>query len=161
MTLANNASSPLPANALPLLSGKPNQSIGKKGRLVVIPTNCVGCKTCELACSFVHSSAGLLGRSRIRVHPAGKDRWIQVTCLQCLEAACAKACPSEALVRNEATGAVELSVGRCVGCGLCQTVCPFGHMHFDSQRGHPLKCDLCQGQPTCAAFCPHQALETR
>lgn len=134
--------------------------MGKRGRLVIIPHNCTGCRTCELACSFAHSTAGGLARSRIAIHPQGEERYVQLTCLQCAEAACAKACPTGALVRNEETGAIEVT-GLCVGCGLCEAACPFGHMHFDRALKVPIKCDLCGGQPACAAFCPHQALEIR
>lgn len=149
---------------MPLSSGRALQPVGKQGQLVVIPRNCTGCRTCELACSFAHSAGGVLARSRIAIHPqepaGGVDRYVQVTCLQCAEAACAEACPMDALVRNEDTGAIEVT-GRCVGCGLCEAACPFGHMHFDRALKVPVKCDLCGGRPACAAFCPHQALEIR
>jgi carbon-monoxide dehydrogenase iron sulfur subunit len=127
----------------------------------MIPHNCTGCRTCELACSFAHSTGGVMARSRIRIHAQGDERFIQVNCLQCVEAACAKVCPVEALQRNPDTGAIEVQAGRCVGCGLCEVACPFGHMHFDRQLKLPIKCDLCGGRPACAAFCPHNALEAR
>jgi Fe-S-cluster-containing hydrogenase component 2 len=146
---------------LPLLSGKVGQPVGKAGQLVVKPGRCTGCRTCELACSFCHTNGGQLGKSRISIHNVGKERYIQLTCLQCLDAACVKACPANALRRNEHTGAIEIKTLRCVGCGLCEAACPFGHMHFDSSIKLPIKCDLCAGRPTCAAFCPHNALEVR
>jgi len=128
---------------------------------VIIPKNCTGCRTCELACSMVKGSGGSLGQSRIDIFPTGPDRYMQMTCLQCIEAACIKACPTDALVRNTETGAVEVLNERCIGCALCETACPFGHIRFDRALGFPLKCDLCSGNPACARFCPHQALEIR
>ena len=125
---------------------------------LVIPRNCTGCRTCELACSMAKAVDGVLGRSRINIYPTGDERYLQMTCLQCVEAACVKVCPSDALVRNEATGAIEVVAERCVGCGLCEVACPFGHMHFERDAGVPVKCDLCGGDPTCAKFCPHNAL---
>ena len=127
---------------------------------------CYGCRTCELACSFAHSSQGVagaatMGKSRIRIHPVGPERYVQITCLQCVKAACVKVCPTEALTRDPETSAVLVDSNRCVGCGLCETACPFGHMHFEKQIGLPIKCDLCGGQPACATFCPHRALEWR
>ncbi|HUU03797.1 MAG TPA: 4Fe-4S dicluster domain-containing protein [Myxococcota bacterium] len=129
--------------------------------LVVKPTKCVGCRTCEVACTFAHSSAGWLGHSRIKVHAVAPERFVQITCMQCIKAACIKVCPTEALVRNPGTRAVELIEERCIGCGLCEVACPFGHMFFSAETRRPIKCDLCGGQPACAMFCPHGALEWR
>ena len=133
----------------------------QKTTYVVIPKNCTGCRTCELACSMVKGNGGTLGPSRITIFPTGPERYMQMTCLQCVEAACIKVCPTDALVRNEETGAVEVKADLCIGCALCETACPFGHIQFDQAAGIPLKCDLCSGSPACARFCPHQALEIR
>lgn len=147
-------------------SPPPNASLPSSGSLVVKtllvrPYRCVGCRTCEVACAFAHPLAGRPGRSRIRIHPAGAERFVQVTCLQCVNAACAAACPVRAIERNPRSGALEVNLRRCVGCGLCAQACPFGHMHFEPDWHRPEKCDLCGGQPACAAFCPHGALQWR
>jgi Fe-S-cluster-containing hydrogenase component 2 len=131
------------------------------GMLTIIPRNCIGCRTCELACSFAHAEHGRFARSRIRIHQMAEKRWMQMTCLQCVDAACVKACPVEALARSAATGAIEVNPRRCVGCGLCEKACPFGHMHFDREARAAVKCDLCAGSPACAQFCPNRALAVR
>ena len=128
---------------------------------VVIPKNCTGCRTCELSCSMVKGREGQLGRSRISVHKTGEAAFMQMNCFQCLNAACAQVCPTKAIARNEETGAVVIDDELCVGCALCETACPFGHMYFDRNSGKPLKCDLCGGDPACAKFCPDRALEMR
>ena len=162
MTTANPASRQQPASVSPLLPGEAlDHETGEPKTLVVIPHKCVGCRTCEVACSFAHATAQGLGHSRIRVHPVGHERFVQVTCLQCVNAACVKACPTKALKRNMETGAIEVDYNRCIGCGLCEVACPFGHMHFDVKARQPVKCDLCGGNPACATFCPHGALEWR
>ncbi|MCP4674525.1 MAG: 4Fe-4S dicluster domain-containing protein [Deltaproteobacteria bacterium] len=128
---------------------------------VVIPKNCTGCRTCELACSMVKGDNGTLGHSRISIFPTNESRSIQMTCLQCAEAACRTVCPTGALKRNEETGAIEVIDSLCVGCALCEAACPFGHIHFEREIGLPLKCDLCGGKPACVRFCPEKALEMR
>ena len=125
---------------------------------VVIPKNCTGCRTCELACSMTKGNAGALGHSRINIRPAGGEKYIQLTCLQCVEAACVKVCPTQALLRDAETGAIEVKGSHCIGCSLCEAACPFGHIHFDRTAGVPLKCDLCGGTPACVAACHYGAL---
>lgn len=127
----------------------------------VIPRNCTGCRTCELACSMVKGKDGSLGQPRIRIFKTEKDTFMQMTCLQCIDAACEKVCPTRALQRNDETGAIEVNNQLCVKCGLCEAACPFGHICLDKETGNPLKCDLCGGNPACARFCPDRALEMR
>jgi len=131
-----------------------------KSRLVVTPNRCIGCRTCELACSFNHAIDGKPGRSRIFVMGGGfKDLWVPVTCLQCDDAACVKSCLVGALRRNEETGAIELNQDKCVKCMACTAACPFGCSIYDSGQDQVVKCDLCGGDPACARFCPTKALE--
>ena len=127
--------------------------------LTITPSRCTACRTCELACSFKHATAAGPGVSRIRAHLFGEGKNQILTCFQCDEAACVKVCPVGALTRNEATGAVEVNRERCIGCGLCSIACPFGHMAHEQKTGVAIKCDLCGGEPACAAFCPTKTLE--
>jgi anaerobic carbon-monoxide dehydrogenase iron sulfur subunit len=124
------------------------------------PKKCTLCHNCELACSFRHYEGNPPLKPRIFVvQQQGLN--LPLTCLQCDDAACVKVCPTTALVRNEATGAVELRPGRCIGCRMCVNACPFGHAAFDEAKQQPLKCDLCNGNPACVPFCPTQALTYR
>jgi len=127
-------------------------------RLLVRPTECTHCRNCELACAFYHSGAPtpigprVIEVRRIRSVP------VPLTCLQCDDAACVAACPADAIRRSEATGALEVKQHRCIGCKACIHACPFGAMYFRDETHVALKCDLCKGNPTCAAFCPTDAL---
>ncbi len=133
-----------------------------KSRLVVTPNLCTGCRTCELACAFAHSIGGKHGRSRIYPLPAGfPDLYTPVVCFQCDDPACVKSCLVDALRLNEETGAIELSQEKCVKCGACTAACPFGCALYDSVHDIFVKCDLCEGDPVCAHFCPTKALEYR
>jgi len=127
--------------------------------LVITPSRCTACRTCELACSFKHVGPHGLGISRIRAFMFGDERNQVITCFQCDDAACAKVCPVEALTRNEITRAIDVNEDRCIGCGLCTIACPFGHMNHDGGKNIAVKCDLCKGEPACAAFCPTGTLE--
>ncbi len=131
-------------------------------RLVVRPNLCIGCRTCELACSFTHSADGKPGRSRIFMLDGGHEKlWVTVTCLQCDDPACVKSCLVGALRRNEQTGAIELNQETCVKCMACVAACPFGCAILDHTHDRVVKCDLCGGDPACARFCPTNALYYR
>lgn len=126
-------------------------------RLYVTPNKCIGCRTCEITCSFVHSENGKLGRTRISIIPTSASSWVPYLCLQCVDAQCRLACPVGALNLNRETGAMEINE-RCISCGFCQLACPFGHIFNIQGKGLFFKCDLCEGDPKCAAFCPSEAL---
>ena len=71
-----------------------------KMRFVVKPDLCIGCRTCELACSFTHAQGGKPGRSRIYARwPGFKELWVPVDCLQCEDPACVKSCLVDAITR--------------------------------------------------------------
>lgn len=125
----------------------------------VIPHLCIGCRTCELACSFTHAQNGKPGRSRIYPLDAGyKEMWVPVVCLQCEDPACVKSCLVDAIKMNSSTGAYEINREVCVRCMACVAACPFGCSLFDQQHNEVIKCDLCGGDPACAHFCPTKAL---
>jgi anaerobic carbon-monoxide dehydrogenase iron sulfur subunit len=119
---------------------------------------CIACGKCELACAFSHGANGSPAVSRIEVFRRGPEAGTPVTCLQCEDAACAAACPANALTRNAATGAIELQSDRCIECRACVAACPFGNMRWDAAHGRVQKCDLCGGAPACVAFCTSGAL---
>ncbi len=120
---------------------------------------CIACGKCELACAFAHGSEGKPSKTRINIFKRGPELGTPVVCFQCDDAACAAACPTQALVRNEETGAIEMDRDRCILCRLCVAACPFGNMLWDEAYHLVQKCDLCGGDPKCVPFCPTHALE--
>lgn len=54
----------------------------------------------------------------------------QYTCRRCKDAPCIKACPANALEKDE-TGMVTRSLNLCIRCKSCIAVCPFGTMMND------------------------------
>ena len=130
-----------------------------ESRFIVKPILCTGCRTCELACSFTHAINGKPGMSRIYPQSGGfPELYVPVTCLQCEDPACAKSCLVNAITHNPNTGAMDLDANICVRCMACVAACPFGCSLFDQQHNLVVKCDLCQGDPACAHFCPTKAL---
>lgn len=131
-----------------------------KHRFIVNPDACIGCRSCELACSFTHAVNNRRAQTRIYPLETGfKELWVPVVCLQCEDAACIKSCLVDALKRNPETGAIELNQEVCVKCMACVAACPFGCSILDEIHDMIVKCDLCGGDPACAHFCPTKALE--
>lgn len=128
--------------------------------LIVDYEKCVGCKTCEQACSVKQTGVVNPSLSRVQIVKLmmGIDN-IPVVCLQCESAPCKAICPVKAISRDELSGRVMIDYDICIGCRMCVAVCPFGCMTFDSISKRVFKCNLCDGDPMCVRFCQHDALE--
>lgn len=90
-------------------------------------TLCIGCHTCEAACSETHRQHGLQSMPRLRVMLNEKESAPQL-CHHCEDAPCAVVCPVNAITRVD--GAVQLNESLCVSCKLCGIACPFGAIEF-------------------------------
>lgn len=122
--------------------------------LVVDSSQCTGCNSCMLTCSFEH--AGLFSLEKVRIwvdRDTERADFTPRVCIQCEEAPCIASCPVDALSREERTGAIAVARGTCDGCRICATACPFDGIGFDDADGMPLICDLCGGDPACVKFC--------
>jgi len=120
---------------------------------------CTGCHICENFCSFHHEGAVWLARSRIAiVAQSDEGPFIPNVCRQCEDAPCAAACPVEAITLDERTNAWVVDAEECIGCAACVEACPYGAIFLDEELGVALKCDLCGGEPECAAMCPSGAI---
>ena len=118
---------------------------------------CVGCRTCELACSFFHEKKFNPQKSRIRIVQGGPAINHPVVCMQCADAPCMEACPENAIYR-EKSGVVLVDEERCTGCGACVEACPFRAIWLHPSTKKAIKCDLCQGTPQCVEYCPQGVL---
>ena len=127
--------------------------------LNVTPSRCTACRTCELACSFRHGKPSAPATPRLRAFDGGADgQHVILTCFQCDDAACVTVCPTGALSRSDDTGAIAVDERVCIGCTACTIACPFGQIEMNVAIAKAFKCDLCGGDPACAAFCPTKAL---
>jgi len=127
--------------------------------LQIEPEKCTGCMQCEMACSYQAEGVFNPSKSRIKIFTFHEEgRFVPYTCTQCAEAWCLHACPVEAIVINEATGAKEVRADACVGCKVCTIACPFGTVNYNQDAKVVDKCDLCGGDPECAKACPTAAI---
>ena len=125
--------------------------------------NCIGCAACQQACQDYHglptgvklmaiTEREMLGRGNPVVFYEMK------TCRQCVQSACAAACPAQAIWRGE-DGVVRVRMELCRGCGACAEACPAGAvvLVYDASGSRALKCMECVGRsggPVCVAACP-------
>ncbi|GAB4172067.1 MAG: hypothetical protein OHK0026_04810 [Rhodocyclaceae bacterium] len=120
---------------------------------------CTGCGECMNACAEAKSEDGDLAHSRIRIVPGETpDTWELAICRQCGDPRCVLNCPAAALEKNLATGVIEWSAERCVGCLLCTVGCAYGGIAWDEEARHVVKCDTCGGDPACVKACGDGAL---
>lgn len=139
-------------------------------QILVRAENCLGCKSCELACVVAHSgSKDLMGAvfepelpvKRVFVEGNGEVNF-PFQCRQCSDTPCVHACMSGAMQVDPSTGLVQVETDKCVGCWMCVMVCPFGAISQGLIPHKAVKCDRCREldyNPACVAACPTKALQ--
>jgi len=125
--------------------------------LLVIPNRCTGCNRCSYVCSAIKEGMFILSKARIKINNFPHEGYsVPSICFQCPSADCMKACPEDAIIKNE-IGVIVIDINKCTGCGECIDACPYGMME-QYESGMPYKCDLCGGSPACVAECNFDAL---
>lgn len=128
--------------------------------LFVNPEKCVGCMACLMACSMQQGETVSPANSMILpVRLRKQEINIPVVCRQCAKPLCADMCPMAAILRNEETGVMLVDADLCIGCGMCLMACPLGGISLDTEMGHAVKCNLCEGDPQCVKACAYRAIE--
>jgi Fe-S-cluster-containing dehydrogenase component len=154
--------------------------------VLVDTTRCVGCRACEAACSEANTLPEPVLAGDERVFGAHRDtasqvftvvnrvkgpdartpfRYVKTQCMQCVDPACASACPARALEKTPG-GPVTYTGSRCLGCRFCMMSCPFEIPRFEYEKpvAYVRKCTFCaerqaRGElPACAEVCPSGAL---
>ncbi|MDR0471833.1 MAG: 4Fe-4S binding protein [Nitrososphaerota archaeon] len=124
-------------------------------------TKCVGCGTCEYACSHNKEKVHNPAKARIRVVRQNQIQNIAISCQICQNPACITACPKDALSQSPVTGIIIVDKKQCNGCGWCIEACPYGAINMHPTTRKPMVCDVCGGNPKCVKLCPEGALSLR
>jgi Fe-S-cluster-containing hydrogenase component 2 len=123
-----------------LAKGPAFPAIAEAGGVIMPdPSLCIGCLTCEVACSDVHREAGMSDVPRIRIYDRDdvtvkpeivasfgqRGQFFQLVCVQCPDAPCLPVCPTDALHVEAGTGARVIDQATCIACGKCEQACIF------------------------------------
>ena len=136
-------------------------------------SRCIGCNACVIACKQWHDiPPGPVKWVRVYqwekgVFPSTRIHLLPIMCYHCENPICIKACPSEAIYKEEKYGAVLVDADKCQGTRKCWKACPYGTPQFGGDEPHlrMSKCNMCidrleQGvKPICVLSCSMRALE--
>jgi formate dehydrogenase iron-sulfur subunit len=144
-------------------------------------STCIGCKACEVACkewndlktlpttqTGTYQTLPTLNAdfwNLIRFNETEFDgglAWLmrKDQCMHCADPGCLKACPAPGAIVQYSNGIVDVNPENCIGCGLCETGCPFDVPRFHAKTGKMAKCTLCVDrvetglEPACVKSCP-------
>jgi len=114
-------------------------------KILIQPDICDGCLDCEEACAQLHGCSEIIVREV-------EGSYYPIICQQCEDAPCEIICPTEAITDEG------IDADRCIGCGLCMMVCPFGAIVINERKAH--KCDQCPDldTPSCIKACSKRAI---
>jgi formate dehydrogenase beta subunit len=144
-------------------------------------TICIGCKACEVACAEwndlppvhteQHGSYQTLPTLNAQYWNLIKFNELEIgdslawlmrkdQCMHCADPGCLRACPAPGAIVQYENGIVDVNPEACIGCGLCETGCPFDVPRFHTRSGKMAKCTLCVDrttvglEPACIKACP-------
>ena len=164
------------------LNAQENQNSEEFVGILVDTTRCIGCRACEVACSEEHdllvpdvvNDGALSGHRKtsekqwtvVNKYATDKgDVFVKSQCMHCYQAACAIACPTEAMKQTEKGPSIWRG-NKCIGCRFCMISCPFNMVKYEFNDWNPKvqKCTMCferlaEGEkPACVKACPTDAL---
>jgi Fe-S-cluster-containing dehydrogenase component len=110
------------------------------GRVIDLD-RCIGCRACVAACNVENhcdeqTSWQVVLSQEVGQFPNVKELFTPMGCMHCRDAPCEKVCDEidiHAISTNE-FGVVIFDQNKCIGCGYCEAVCPYGVPRFAQQR---------------------------
>ncbi len=172
------------AAALPLKDLKADNTKENKEFIGVLvdTTRCIGCRSCEVACSEEHDLyvPDVKNDSALdHIRDTSDKQWTVVNsyetekgevfvkrqCLHCWQPACTAACLTKAMNKTK-EGPVTWDGDKCMGCRFCMVSCPFDIPKVEYHEWNPKiqKCNMCYERlqkgmkPACVEACPTDAL---
>jgi len=147
---------------------------------------CIGCKACEVACqewndlpvAQTHQTGTYQTMPKTAPNYWNLIKFREVTasegfawlmrkdqCMHCADPGCLAACPAPGAIVQYKNGIVDVDPERCIGCGLCETGCPFDIPRYAVGTNKMAKCTLCVDrvevglEPACIKSCPTGCLQ--
>ncbi|MFP6655168.1 MAG: NAD(P)-binding domain-containing protein [Myxococcota bacterium] len=94
--------------------------------LMIDETLCIRCDNCEKACAETHGGVSRLNREAGATYmtTGGSALHLPTACQHCENPKCMTDCPPDALNRDP-NGEVWINDEICIGCGNCESYCPY------------------------------------
>jgi phenylacetyl-CoA:acceptor oxidoreductase subunit 1 len=113
--------------------------MAKFGRLIDTK-RCMGCRSCIAACAVEnHFTPGspwnVMLEYEVGTFPSVKKIFNTMNCMHCDAPSCKAACDAigvRAISKNQ-FGVVLIDYNKCIGCGYCSAVCPYGVPQLNKQ----------------------------
>ena len=94
---------------------------------------CMGCRSCVAACATENHFTpdapwNVMVEYEVGTYPAVKKVFNTMNCMHCEQPSCKAACDAvgaKAISKNQ-YGVVLVDYNKCIGCGYCAAVCPYG-----------------------------------
>ena len=106
--------------------------MAKFGRLIDTK-RCMGCRSCVAACAVENhftpdAQWNAMVEYEVGTYPAVHKIYNTMNCMHCEKPSCKAVCDKigvKAISKNE-YGVVLIDYNKCIGCGYCAAVCPYG-----------------------------------
>jgi Fe-S-cluster-containing dehydrogenase component len=101
---------------------------------------CMGCRACLAACATENyftpdAQWNSMLEYEVGTYPSVKKIYNTLGCMHCERPSCKVACDSvgaKAISKNQ-FGVVLIDYNKCIGCGYCMAVCPYGVPHLNRE----------------------------